>query len=61
MKKSKWKVGDLMLFSSKNGPVYGVAVRKMGNYAYKIHWFDDDICTEEYEYSSADNRIKKLG
>ena len=60
MKKSKWNVGDLMVFSSRTGPVYGVTVRKLDNGAYKILWFDDDTYTEEDE-RNPENRIKKLG
>ena len=61
MKKSKWNVGDLMLYSGRNGIVYGIALQKMGSRdEYKIHWFDDDKCTIEDEYSP-DNKITKLG
>ena len=61
MKKSKWNVGDFMLYDGRNGTVYGIALQKMGSSnEYKIHWFDDDKCTIEYEHSP-DNKITKLG
>jgi len=60
MKAKRWKVGDLMLFAGRNGPIYGIVLKPLSNNFYKIIWFDDGQCSDE-KYNDVHNRVSKLG